>query len=153
MKTFALTTAILFATLTAFGQKDILLFGEDRQLADQSYGGKYTGHLFNDEEMIRIDESGLITGKHLTFYEGGAVESSGMYLRGEKHGAWSRYAEDGTILSQGYFTDGKKDGNWKVWDENGTLRAEMNYKNGARVKTWKIYNAEGELTEEKNYDK
>lgn len=153
MKVSVLLISSLFITLTVFGQKDILLFGEDRQLADQSYGGKYTGHLFSEEEVLRIDASGLISGKHLTFHEAGSIESSGMYLSGEKHGAWSRYAEDGTLLSQGYFTEGKKDGTWKVWDENGTLRAEMNYKNGARVKTWKIYDEEGNLTEEKNYDR
>ncbi len=146
-----LSGIILFGTVSA--QSHEVLIADYHNLTDQSFDGKYSGFLHNEDNPYRIDENGLVSGKHLTFHEGGALEGSGMYLEGVKHGAWLKYDEAGKLISSAYFNNGQKDGPWKIWDEQGTLRFEMHYKNGNRVKTWKVYDSKGDLVESKDYGK
>lgn len=141
----------VFLTTSLWSQEVVMLFGDQYVMTDQSFDGKYSGFLHHEDAPYTVDDDGLITGQHFTFYETGQIESKGTYQKGEKHGVWQRFDENGNKLSQAYYTYGAKDGPWKIWDEQGTLRMEMFYKNGKRAKTWKVYNEQGELVETKDY--
>lgn len=153
MKRYLIVAAFFAFVLTGNAQTHEILFAEHYALTDQSFDGKYSGFLHNNDTPYILDEMGMPSGKHITFYENGTIEGTGMYNRGVKHGVWVRYADNGTLISQAYYNDGKKDGPWKIWDEQGNLRFEMHYKNGKRVKTWNMYDENGELIETNDYGK
>lgn len=149
---FFLFASLIF-TITLSAQSHEVLLADYHTLTDQSFDGQYSGFLHNHDSPYRVDDEGMVSGKHLTFHKDGALASSGMYLKGVKHGAWLKYDEAGKLISSAYYNNGQKDGPWKIWDENGTLRFEMNYKNGNRVKTWRVFDADGVLIESKDYGK
>jgi antitoxin component YwqK of YwqJK toxin-antitoxin module len=151
MKTLSICSLFVLFSLQVSSQDVVLLMASHYTDTDQSFGGKYLGFHNSTVAPYVVDSQGRISGRHLTFYENGNIETLGNYRLGIKHGLWVSYNSDGKVLSQAYYTDGRKDGAWKVWDANGTLRCEMFYKNGKRVKTWKFYDETGALTASETY--
>lgn len=148
---FLFTSALMLSSLSIQAQDVAILFGDHYHQTDQTFGGNYTAYQNANDVPYIVDDNGLITGKHLTFYDNGSLETKGTYLKGIKNGLWMSWDENGLTRTQAYYTNGMKDGNWKVWDENGTLRYTMHYKNGNRVKTWQVFDDKGAMIEEKQY--
>lgn len=144
-------TLIAWAGMLAFGQNTKIVFDENFVDDNANFDGQYLVYADMDAPTMTADHKGRISGKLVTYYESGKVESVGSIFKDEKHGPWTAWNEEGMRINEGEYMYGAKDGLWRVWDDNGTLRYEMHYRNGKRVHTWKIYDESGALIEQKTY--
>lgn len=76
-------------------------------------------------------ENGVSQGKSEWFHENGQLESRQNYVDGLKQGLEESWFEDGTLQSQVNFVDGKVHGLWTQWMTSG-IKLEQPYKEGKR---------------------
>ena len=80
-------------------------------------------------------KANLITGPVKTYFETGAVESTGQYRSSRRHGAFVYYDPSGQIKEQGEYQADKKHNAWKEFDEQGNMVRTRIFRAGNLVET------------------
>jgi antitoxin component YwqK of YwqJK toxin-antitoxin module len=71
-------------------------------------------------EMSDDDEAVVTTNR----YTSGAVQSTGLLLDGQMHGAWEFFRKDGSVMRTGSFDRGRQTGVWRTYERSGRLVSE-----------------------------
>jgi hypothetical protein len=91
-------------------------------------------------------------GRWIFWYESGAVELEGTYVRGKKHGLWTKWWENGEKRAQGKCVDGRMDGKWIEWHPNGLKARETYWMNGRKDGHWSFWGSDGTLEQTQIYN-
>ncbi|MHB1138126.1 MAG: DUF1801 domain-containing protein [Microthrixaceae bacterium] len=71
---------------------------------------------------LRLDElAEVVDGRVVTYYDDGAVKSTGRMRAGEMAGAWEFFRKDGTLLRSGRFHDATPVGTWRTYRRDGSV--------------------------------
>lgn len=76
---------------------------------------------------ISSEEGWLRHGPYRSFFEGGKLESEGVYERGLRVGTWTRYWPSGRRRAQAEFRDDEQQGWMHRWEADGRLTSEVYY--------------------------
>ena len=60
----------------------------------------------------------------------------GFFIKGKKHGKWTRYYDNGKLFSITNYFLGLKNGDWVTFDKNGQYIEKGNYKNNLENGSW-----------------
>lgn len=110
-----------------------------------------------------------------SYYTNGEIQEEGVYVNGQKEGAWTTWYPDGQKRSEDFYQSGfrngdhffwykngnmmeqgkykreVKNGYWKQWHMNGNLHVEGMFDNGSPVGIWRYYRTNGTIEREKTY--
>ncbi len=110
------------------------------------YHNKVKGILMTEN----YNDSGVLEGEKLVYYENGQVAEQAVYVNGLIEGISTWYSPEGKLLKEFTYNNGQLHGMAKYYDKAGQLLAEGVYKNDKKHGIWKYYE-KGDLTEEKDY--
>ncbi len=88
------------------------------------------GLTLNQSQGILYDEDLPFSGFAERWYPTGQLASSIQYLKGRRHGTYTKYFQDGRISYQANYTHGKMNGEAISYWNNGNMRSKAQYKNG-----------------------
>jgi uncharacterized protein len=93
----------------------------------------FNGFLVESSMVNRKNSSGGKTGKWLTFYPAGQIETETHYINGKKHGRYRKYDKAGNIIEEQKFRMGKR---IVAEEEAEKLKAELKqtYYNNGNIK-------------------
>lgn len=86
-----------------------------------------------------------------TWYEGGQVESEGVYEFDRENGKFTWWHANGQPAVEGQFVDGQEDGTWVWWHANGQKAAVGSYHYGKLVGSWRGWTEDGRLVRRNEY--
>lgn len=131
------------------GKAEAKLYNESESLIAE---GLYIGtsrdsiwRFYDDNQLLKSTEpynNGVIDGVLTIFYPNGQISEEITYVKGKKHGPWTRYGRgSGKQLIAGYNND-KLHGSYKTYNSNGVCDVDGQYVNGIEDGAWKIYDSE-----------
>lgn len=121
--------------------RDKLFFGKWIYYHNKVKGIMMTEH-YND--------SGVLDGEKLVYYENGQVAEKAVYVNGLIDGISIWFSPNGKILKEFTYDNGQLHGMAKYYDITGQLLVEGAYQNDKKHGIWKYYD-NGNFTEEKDY--
>ncbi len=118
-------------------------------------GQGITQYSYHDTSHKKIKEiytlkdakSGILSGKYLSYYLSGHIESEGIFYNNEPIGEWKFYFETGPLKMKMQVT-GNEAGYWTYFYESGSKSMEGAIEKENRVGNWKFYYENGALKNE-----
>jgi len=111
------------------------------------YYQKSSNTLLNLENY---NDSGLLHGERLVYYENGQIAQKENYSNGKLQDTSYWYAENGVLIKEESYDNNDLHGISKYYSPEGVLIIEGQYKKGKKHGIWKYYE-DGKLMEEKNF--
>lgn len=78
-------------------------------------------------------------------YQGGKVNLSGFYIKGNKTGLWTSNYPEGQLMESETYNGNILNGPFISYYSNGKIMEEGNYSAGKMTGDWKLYDEEGKL--------
>jgi antitoxin component YwqK of YwqJK toxin-antitoxin module len=92
------------------------------------------------------------TGRHVTYFNNGQIESERHYENGEEHGVSTEWYRNGNKEKEANYLNGFPHGKFTYWDEEGGLDRVWEYKEGIQSGTWYSYFYDGSTESEETFD-
>lgn len=100
--------------------------------------------------LENYNDSGMLEGERLVYYENGQIAQKENYNKGILQGISYWYAENGVLIKEETYDNNQLHGLSKYYNPEGVLIIEGLYKQGKKHGFWKYYE-DGKLVEEKNF--
>ena len=153
MKLFYLILALIFFSMPVSILAETM---SDLIWNNGLYYKKGTKNPFNGKITGKIRGSfikGKKHGKWTRYYNNGKLFSISNYYLGLKNGEWVTFNKNGQYIEKGKYKNNLEDGHWVRFFENGEVNYRGKFMNGKKTGLWESYYYNGQLEYKGNFKK
>lgn len=99
--------------------------------------------VIKEEFTLRSDNSKILQGPYIAYYENGVIRIEGNYVNNLAHGEWRFYFQSGRLKMKGKVINGNNTGPWEYYHEDGNVSMRGTFNKNLRIGRWKTYYPNG----------